>query len=110
MGAASAESASSRGGGHKLQGAAASAAAASSSGRRGGRGRRRAPPTGGGSRGGVGRERKRQNGREGVKVEDSNFGGFFCIYSYHVALYQGVWTKVAQFNKFRVLNFDFASS
>ena len=22
-------------------------------------------------------ERKRQNGREGVKVEDSNFGGFF---------------------------------
>jgi hypothetical protein len=36
-------------------------------------------------------ERKRQNGREGVKVEDSNFGGFFCIYLCHVAPSQEVW-------------------
>ena len=44
----------------------------------------------GGSRGGVGRER--ENGREGVKVEDSTFGGYFCIYSCHMAPSQGVWT------------------
>jgi len=37
-------------------------------------------------------ERKRENGREGVKVEDSNFGGFFCIYLCHVAPSQEVWT------------------
>ena len=28
----------------------------------------------------------------GVNVEDSNFEGFFCIYSCHVAPYQGLWT------------------
>ena len=37
-------------------------------------------------------ERKRENGREGVKIEDSNFGVFFFIYSYHVASCQEVWT------------------
>ena len=35
-------------------------------------------------------ERKRENGREEVKVEDINFGGFFCIYSCHVASCQEV--------------------
>ena len=37
-------------------------------------------------------ERKRENGREGVKVEDSNFRGFFCKNSCHVAPCQEVWT------------------
>ena len=46
---------------------------------------------------------------EGVNVEDRNFGGVFCIYSCHVVPYQGVWTKVAQHNKFRVSDFNFAS-
>ena len=54
--------------------------------------------------------RRREEGSEGVKVEDSNFGGFFCICACHVAPCEGVWTKVAQLNKFRVLDFDFASS
>ena len=51
-----------------------------------------------------------EEGSEGVKVEDSNFGGFFCICACHVVPCGGVWTKVAQLNKFRVLDFDFASS
>ena len=67
MGAASAESASSRGGGHKLQGAAASAASASSSGRRGGSGDGELHPLADEVEEAWG-ERKRQNGREGVKV------------------------------------------
>jgi len=37
-------------------------------------------------------EIKRENGREGVKVEDSNFRGFFCKNSCHVAPCQEVWT------------------
>ena len=40
-------------------------------------------------------ERKRQNGREGVKVEDSNFGGFFFAYIHatwrHVKRYGPKW-------------------
>ena len=35
---------------------------------------------------------ERENGREGVKVEDNTFGGYFCIYSCHMAPSQGVWT------------------
>jgi len=61
----------------------------------GGRGQRRAPRrrrTDGGSRGGVGGEKEIEWEEEGVNVEDSNFGGVFCIYSCHVASYQGVWT------------------
>ena len=61
----------------------------------GGRGQRRAPRrrrTDGGSRGGVGGEKEIEWEGEGVNVEDSNFGGVFCIYSCHVAPYQGVWT------------------
>jgi len=54
--------------------------------------------------------RRREEGSEGVKVEDSNFGGFFCICACHVPPCEGVWTKVAQLNKFKVLDFDFASS
>ena len=37
-------------------------------------------------------ERERENGSEGVKVEDSKFGGFFYIYLWHVVPSQGVWT------------------
>ena len=95
---------------------------------RGRRCRSQAPPPareqGGGVRrlvAGVGRAARRagaavwegEEGRmgvRGVKVEDSNFGGFFCICACHVAPCEGVWTKVAQLNKFRVLDFDFASS
>ena len=74
--------------GFALQGAAASAVAASSSGRRGGTGRRRLHAL----RRKQGRRGERENGREGVKVEDSTFGGYFCIYSCHMAPSQGVWT------------------
>ena len=37
-------------------------------------------------------EIKRENGKEGVKVEDSNFRGFFCKNSCHMAPCQEVWT------------------
>ena len=40
----------------------------------------------------------------------ANLEGPFCIYSCHVAPCQGVWTYVAQLNKFRVPDFDFTSS
>jgi len=51
-----------------------------------------------------------EEGSDGVKVEDSNFGGFFCMCSYHVTSCKKIWTKVAQLNKFRVPDFGFASS
>ena len=74
--------------GFALQGAAASAVAASSSGRRGVRGRRWLHAL----RRKQGRRGERENGREGVKVEDSTFRGYFCIYSCHMAPSQGIWT------------------
>ena len=40
----------------------------------------------------------------------ANLEESFCIYSCHVVPRQGVWTYVAQLNKFRVPDFDFTSS
>jgi hypothetical protein len=54
----------------------------------------------------VGEERG-ESDEEDVDIEDEKTQGLFL----HIFMpLEGVWTKVAQLNKFRVLDFDFASS